>query len=485
MIFGDPTQSLISLIGRLSNGATRQEIAKAIKVCTDAKPDGYDETVAGARDRYIGNGSHFTRRKLQQRYARSGGKIPAVTTNWLYMMACNDATVYANGVVRNFGEQSQEAMEQVLKGAGFSEAMVELEKRVQACGAQWMSFGYDKMLDRVCVNLHWPDTVHAIAHHSHPTELDYCYMLIASVSGPTSAQWYDLWVRDFAEDASGNVESFGKWKRHRVSDKGEALYGANDPLADYIGDKLPWCIATKGKPDGSLYPMPDKDMLDQIDDINALASDQQYVLGLQGHTPVVYKGTGVKGVENLSFGPDTVLDGKQGDFTTLSLNPKLLEMRQAREQRVQELAISHRQPADAYNPQGAPLSGASRRIANIPAERQRQEMAEYYEHFEEHFALPVIANVANVFGGAGISEPIEASVEFNPPSEYEDSATVQRKLIEAKDAGLISPARCAVDSGYYKTLADAVEAGLSDKAQTVDPMANSNIPLFSPSNFGA
>ena len=90
MLFANASQQILDMVTRVSNNATKQDLMAAIRHCKEAKPDGFDQDVAGARDRYNGNGAHLTRRRLVQRYPRTGNKIPTVTTNWLYMMACKE-----------------------------------------------------------------------------------------------------------------------------------------------------------------------------------------------------------------------------------------------------------------------------------------------------------------------------------------------------------------------------------------------------------
>src|SRR5690606_28541903 len=97
----------------------------------------------------------------------------------------------------------------------------------------------------------------------------------------------DTWLvysRTFVEDDDGNVESWGPWQYILASTDGTHAFAPRL----YTGERLPICILRTEQGNGGFWPAVDKDVAEQVDNLNVSRSNEQHVMNLQGHDWTVY-----------------------------------------------------------------------------------------------------------------------------------------------------------------------------------------------------
>jgi hypothetical protein len=211
----------------------------------------------------------------------------------------------------------------------------------------------------------------------------------------------------------------------------------------------------------------DRDVVAVVDGLNVSRSNESYTLDMQGHTPLVYSGNRIESAE-IVVGPDKVSRiGREETLTSISLDPKLEEMRDSRTLQMRELAVTRRNSADAYSVEPSVVqSGVSRAIANAPHRQMLEEQRILWRRIEEESLLPLLAEVSDLFGDGVVGgDGVTYSVEFRAEADYEEPEARDRRLQGAVDSGWISPAAAAVRAGYYASVADAVGAGLSGQVR--------------------
>ena len=148
-----------------------------------------------------------------------------------------------------------------------------------------------------------------------------------------------------------------------------------------------------------------------------------------------------------------------------------------------ELAITRGNSPDAYDVEkSTQTSGVARRIANVARDQAMEQRAEFFEAFEERQLLPRILQVHDLHCDPVLRfGDVTGHVEEESGDDYESSSERQQRAIAALDAGLISPARAAVESGWYRDVAAATAAGLPDSvvgglSVTAPPVPGTAVP---------
>ena len=466
MLFQDAeTERLRALIATQSIAWTAEEVQYLLAACQDAKPSGYDKHQLGVRLRYEGRGRAYTEAALVERFPLTHNAMPRITLPWLRLKAAQDAGFYQLPPTRTADpEATTEALLDLVARSDWDATAPEFERRALAAGTMFAHVGYDQVTGRPRVSMYWPSDVGVVCHPSAPHDFTRCILLMARASSPYGDDgiWYNVWTREYTDADDGQPESFGTWRSHLISDKGDSLLAPSDPRTQYDGI-LPWVCVQMGVSAGSVYVDQDRDIVDVVDALNVSKCSEQYTLDMQGHTPVVYAGHQVES-STLRTGPDAVMTiGPGENLTTLALDPKLTEIRESRVLAMRELAITSRNSPDAYATEpGPPLSGVSRKIANAPHDQKVREDSYTWKAFEERQLLPVLVDVHNRFSGEAPINATSFTVTPRQASDFEDPEAKQRRLRDAVDAGWVTPARAAVECGLYGSIAEAEQAGVSN-----------------------
>ncbi len=475
MLFqADENDRLALLISDQARAWTAEELLFIVNHAAKYKPPGYDKHQIGIRLRYEGKGRGYLDAALVERFPVTHGRMPRVSLNWLKLVASQDAGFYQTALQRTVvgpddatDDASTELLDGVAGNAGLDGLMPEVERRSLVAKTLFMHTTYDQVRQRPSIAVYWPHDVFVVCHHSAPHDFARCVLLVSRAASPEGPgdkdQWYNVWTRPYVDGDDGQPESFGVWRTHLVSSTGESALAPDDPRTIYEG-VFPWACLQIGIPAGCVYVDEDRDLVDVVDALNVSRSSEQYTLDMQGHTPVVYAGHNVESA-TLVTGPDAVMQVGQGEqLTTLSLDPKLKDMRDGRSLAMRELAITNSNSPDAYSVEpGPPLSGVSRKIANAAHDQKLRERSHTFRAFEEQQLLPILADVHNRFsGGQQFPDGVKFAVQQQQAADFEDPEAKQRRLRDAVDAGWITPARAAVEMGLYSSVSDAAAVGVSD-----------------------
>lgn len=463
------------LIERLAQRAGKAELAEAQQRVGLLRPVGYVDRIAGLRRRYEGRGGLYVDAALRRRYPLTHDKMPRSGLNWLRMIASQDAAIYADAADRWIevgGERVSDgdladAFADAVARSGLDSTMAEAE-RVAACARTvlvrglWVRAHADDV-GAPAWRIYWPSDV-GLAFDDGCVDfssLDRCVLLVASHATPDPSQRaWEVFSREHVVEDGDDAPRFGAWRRVVLLDDGRQIVAPHD----WPGERLPFAICHVGAPHASPWIDEDHDLPDVVDDLNVSRINEIYTLDMQGHSNVALSGPGSDDDEIVA-GPDGVWRlAPATTATVIDHRPKLNEMHASRKLALRELAAAREQSPDAYAVEpGPPMSGVSRRIANIPADRRARRARAGWIHDEEQQILPILLDLLRTFGGVAI--PVDAVARMQPAeaADYEEPEAMQRRLQAEVDAGWISPARAAVEAGRYADMAEAVEAGVSDK----------------------
>jgi len=448
------------------------DLALLIKSAKRWKPQGFDSHIAGVRKRYMGRQQDLVRAALRRRFPRTYQRMPCTPLSLLRFIASQDAAVYKAPPERPLaldGRDLPDEDERVMRYHGqlgqLAVLMPEVERRAIAAKQSLLHVTWSTTSARLVLRMYWPDHVDVLPHQSAPTDLDQAVALIARVVSPDGVvsedEWYQVWTRAVEEEPDGTPRSFGPWQVRLMSRSGNASAASAET---YAGERFPWLIYRTGIAQGSPWIDEDRDLVDVIDEFNVSRSNEMYTQDLQGHTQLVYAGHQAD-VAELVIGPDELLKIGPGETAiALDFHPKLSDMREGRKLHLRELATSRRNSPYAYvQDQQVVESGVARMMANIPHDEMLDEMVEFAVDFESQL-LPTLVDVHDTFAPG---EPIHvegATYAMRPRRRPlpEDPEGRQRRLIEAKDEGGITEARAWTEAGYYRSVEEAVRAGLSD-----------------------
>ncbi len=496
MLFPDPAaQSLWASVIMLG---AKQASAKELRVALDAgrraKPLRFDETVSGMAQRYRGDQQEIIRAALSRRYPHAG-EMPINPINWLAFWARSDAGVYVADAerfleARDGTEVARDdpravGLARALDDLGLQTVMPELERRVlTGVKSAVVELGWRKADEAdegtPVANLYWPSDVSVICHPSAPND-DRSIMVCAlrqtaASAGPDVETWW-VWSRQPTENLDGSVKSWGPWFHVRISTDGKH---ASLPV-EYPGKLLPICFLRLEQADGGFWPMPERDTIVQVDELNIGRSNEQHTVDLQAHGQAVYEGNSLE-MEDILTGPDRVIKVGLGEtFTAVNFQPHLEEMSATRAGMLREVAVSRSNNTDAYatTPTVA-VSGISRAIANLPHDQRVRELRPIFRRFEEKRLLPVVLEHLELFAGYYPEQTgdLVPRVAFGVPKDYEELDAKQRRHAEDLKLGAINLPRYCVLMGLDENEVAAATrlATMAAAAAGADPTASPAVP---------
>lgn len=466
-------------LGAMANGAAM--VQALIDEARSWKPGGYDTQQSRRRDHYEGRGARHIRSRLMQVFPVSGHRVPVLPINWLRMQASVLASVYDYPPTREVLDDAgqpvpaddprQVALLDVLSSCGLDRVMPEVERRAQICRTVVVAVRWRKRYDAkakalvgaVTLEPYWPQDVYVVPHHSAPTDPSLaCAILVRTVGTSAASTHWEVWRRESVDDEDGQLQSFGPWLVSTSTEDGKEVHAERE----YAAALSPFCFLHLDIPEGSPFVSTGDDDIQLVELQGVDQSDSLYLGLMQGHTERVYKGSRAES-SDLVGGPDATMRIDTGEeLETLDYNPKLVERGEGQRDRLRMWALSRRISQDAVSVEpAAPQSGVARQIANEPQDKARRESEAIFKHFEEQVLLPTIVDVHDTFVDDVSKEVRASSMRFTPATRpsFEDGEARQRRVLEARDAGLISEAHAAVECGWYPTIQAAVSAGLSDE----------------------
>lgn len=419
----------------------------------------YDALDIRRRHYYEGKQLPYIRRELEREYPATHKEMRPVSFGLFKLVCEQDSDVYRSEPIRKAllnGEADEVATEELgtmLKHVRAQMRLAEAGRRAQGSRAQFVRVWDSDLEDRITLQLFWPSDVWVIPHEGAPTSLEHARALIARVTGPTHDKWYEVWTR-----ADG-----GPWTVSRISEKGERqeiVDGGVWPL------RLPWAVLFASPPEGSPYPCDDQDLVRVCDSISLAWTELNHVIKTQAHDLLWHAGMSDS---DQVWGPGYIFRVGTGEQVgSITQNPKIREIMDTIEGQLRTLARTRRQNPDAYSASpGAPQSGISRQIQNIPQEEARQERVAYAREFETGQLLPILAELWDASGRGSVALDVPGrSWSFTTPDQptYEDPDRKQARALMAYKEGVIDKARFAYEAGWYESQEDA-ETALAEMAE--------------------
>jgi hypothetical protein len=145
------------------------------------------------------------------------------------------------------------------------------------------------------------------------------------------------------------------------------------------------------------------------------------------------------------------------DIQSIQQNADLPGIQASRQALVGLVALTNRQPPDGYETErkGDTPSGIALKIKNAPYEKARREAKARAISVEKEL-MAVMVEVHDIWRGTSIAdEGIAYEMVPTDPPELEDPTERQRRLIEQRDAGLISDEELMVQLGQARTIEEA------------------------------
>lgn len=447
----------------------------------------YEAHIKQLRDYYNGNQETYLKALITDRFEIAGAEMDPVTMNIVRASAGLEAQAYRREPDRwieldgkRVGEQytedddeepkirheqhakRAERFAEAIKRARLSVVMPEGERRVVCAHTmigrvQWAGEARKKrgLMPRPEVALFWSCDFRYIPHPEYPALVEAASFLAFRSSGK---RW-QFWTHD---------EETEQWTMQLVDEE----TGAVDEPEIWQGKRLPVFVMHSQLSQSSVYLDLDRDIVGFQDVVNMELTDHAFRSRLSGHkqlyeigtngSPATRKGTGFGTL--WSYEDPRVKVGAidvSMDLKGIEGVEKLLRIR----------GVANQQPPDAWATEpGPPLSGISRIVANIPSDQKRKERIELYTEVEEDSLLPILVDVCDTYGAGDLGgkigrEGFRYRVRFPKPEVYEEPEAKRLTAALAQKDGWISPAAAAVRAGFYPSVDEASDAGLSTELQ--------------------
>ncbi len=403
--------------------------------------------------------SHYAQ-FLREAYPRANGEILPVAPNYVRTWCETAADIYRTGQPQRKGatDAETERIRWLSRAANLESVLPEAEARAHAGNQIFLRAWRNPKTDKLEVTRHWPHTVWVVADMAAPQHLAQSHALLAKRSDTL----YELWRRV----ANG-------WEAEQIDTSTNSP--RITPLFDgvYRG-RLPWVSMGTSLPENGPYICDNADMITSANHQMLLWSEVVHVARLQGHNPVWYKGAaddirpegGVAGITNL--GPD-------GEMGVLAVNPQLSQLLDLVDSYSGAVARSRNQSPRAFmtTPSKMPLnSGVALRVENQLSEETRPQRVALYRRMEVEELLPILDEVERFQAPKSMRRAPTAQIDWNtvevtfPAAPViEDLSQRSLRMEHAANNGWISPARAAVEAGFYDTLEQAIEAGVSSELE--------------------
>jgi hypothetical protein len=472
------TDRLIKLIEGQARAWTSKELQLLKDAAESQRPIGIDTTSKAIALRYSGDQTIVMKAALRKRYELAWETMPVSPLRYIKQWASQDAGAYTRPPDRYLTDAEGERVDEegedakwfawLCGAASLVTVMPEVERRcLSGAGACAVFVGWRHLRDEPALQIYWPHDVYTVCHPDGVDDPAYLIAVALRQRGPKEEgdAWW-VWSREVTETESGPV--FGQWHHAKVTEKGAAVL----PVP-YAAEMLPIAFARTIHPEGTFFGEPDGDVVAMSDSLNVSRSNELHIIDKQAHAVPVVSSDTYDG-KDLALSPDVILPLRGGDtMQYVAAGADFAALLASREQNIREIASTRGNNPGAYSASvGVAESGVARMIANIPHERRMAEIRPVFQTFEEQQLLPILVDVFNAFHSQGlIADGLVPRVTLAEPITYEDKEAKQRRLVVDLDLGVISKAAYAVEMGHYRTIDDAVAAGLSsDLAGAPQPL---------------
>jgi hypothetical protein len=493
------TQSAIDII-RAGRGAADTAGWLALKEAGERwRPSGYDANQIELRHYYEGKIADHLVAAVRERFPNSGKRMPLVPLNWAKLFAENAAAVYDYPPQRYLErdgkrleaevhetDEVEQAPEDTARAIDFASmvreaqlevVLAEAERRTKLCKTVFLRVHSDSIeaaatgeLPKTKVTPFWASDVMIIPHPRCPTSLTTAVALIARVSGAdgvsSGCSTWEVWTRGY-EDGANKLPVFGPWRCELVTERHERIGSTTKTSVElevvwdpYPLKRLPWCALYDGLPEGCPFVDVDRNLVPLFDTINGSLMSEAFTVDMCA-APLLVGLTDKQQPNKIALGPGQLAWISRGDdLRSISQTPDLEGMRASNAALVASMAITHRQRPEGFDAQsrGEVASGVALKIKNEPQMKARQEsIARAIE--TERALLAIMIEVNDYFRATSIAGPgVVPVMRPQDPPEYEDKAVLQRRVIDAMDAGLIDDVEARVLSGYSRTRDEAKAA---------------------------
>jgi hypothetical protein len=461
--------SLIAEAAEKNNTSLRGIAMDQLRAASGWRPFGFALDREVRRKLYEGKGQEYVSARLKDLFPKTPD-IPVMPFNLAALYAETSATFYELEPTRTLvdiatreeldeEDERVKAFADLVRSCGAAVKMPEAERRAEWCLETIVAVRARKTVDATGA------LVQAVRLELHHTENAW---IVPDPDAPTDEQRARAFALKTRHGASGK-NALELWTRDEQSNRWtfsfEAMDGSGqlEPPVKYDGDFLPFIMVRSREPDASPYVERGSDDVDTVIMQLVDESDAAQTERLQGHTDRVYKGTR-KGEGELPIGPDKTTQIDPGeDLYSLDYNPKIVERAASLQRRLDIWERTTRSPQGSFSPSAqVPESGIARQIRNLPAEKKAREHAALYVEMESRRLWPVAIDVWNKKTEGKPITGVEVRVTPRHETAYEDPEARQRRLQADVDMGVLSKARYAVEMGHYRTVAEAVEDGISD-----------------------
>ena len=466
------SDALAALIADDAGQLTERELRDVLAEGRRQRAATYDADSKALAVRYGGDQSSVLKAALQARYPNSYQRMPVDPVGWLTFFARQDSGVYALPAQRDLGPDvdhespEMEAFEDALDDINADSIMLEAERR---CHTGVLSsvivLGYRQSdpskAGSYVGQLYWPHDVVTVSHPSAPDDVDALIhvALRQSRDGQVTASpvWW-VWSRSVEENPDGTIKTFGQWRHQRISEDGKVASVSQV----WEGTRLPVAFLRTAWPSGGFWPEILRDTLANVDSLNVARSNRQWVVETQAHAQLVVSGTTVD-VAELPAGPDQPINlgaaaGATAQYLVPSADHDAIEASSTRD--LAEIAVSRGNSPDAFTVEpGAPQSGVSRMIANIPHEQRISELRPVFKRFEEGQLLPIVVDLINLYSpSVTIGDDVQPRCMLTSSKPFETDAEKQDRVLALVTAGLITKPKAAVMLGLFDSEGEAEEA---------------------------
>lgn len=485
---GDETLRLTDLIKKMREGVDKKDIQSLLVVAKSQKPSGdYDDFINDMRRCYLRDQEDRAKAALQKSLPKSAKKIRPVPIDIITETAEIDAKLYRDTPDRWCSDGGVRARKSTPKGSAFSElvrrarmssSMLELERLTCVAQTGFARIHWSQRSDlygeqRHIIRPFWSSQVNVISGQSSGSRLQGARVVMLQLSGAGTEDksdhdpLYEVWTQDEMVTDDGMVSHV--WYHTRVTSNGHTV----SPMAVYEERDIPIVVAHVRDTGGALFATPDRSLMSTQDAMNVANSDFWYGRLFGAHKQLALTGARPREGEEQKTGPDAVLYSPDTNASWTVLD---MQTDQTTQDAVERELVMHgrtrRQPVDAWWTKGGnPETGVARQVRNMSSDEKRAEHAALFEEVESDI-LRIMARTADKFGDLGVKIDDEGTryhVKFPPPRFFEDPTSKLNRLVIEMGAGLVSPARAAVEMGRYETEEDAsAEAGLLTTAEMRD-----------------
>lgn len=461
--------SVGAVLDRMRVSLNASDLTAVLRAVDETRPSrDYAEFMTDVQRAYEGAQQARIVAELRRRYPKTWAWMPVIPVPVVTETAEIDAQAYRVAPARFLRVAGERLDVEDPRSVAFAELvrrskaktfMRELERVTSAAETAFVRTRWSTEEERLELTLFWPHHVWVLARDGAPGVLQTAETIIARIGGTSGDkdELFEVWTFDVGDDGE-RIIRFAHMTRGGDIVRPWTLYEERD---------YPWTVWHTRLTQGAIYAVPDRDILAVQDQTNVALSDFWYSKALNSHKQI-WTNAQLKTGTEIKIGPDSVFSTKEPGSTVgvldLTVGNEALE---AIERGLVLHGRGRRQPVDAWwTKQGNPETGVAREARNEFADQKRAEHADLFADLEAEF-WRIGARIHDKFGPSTLTldgPDVEFVTKFPPIARrFEDPTTLQTRMLDLFDRGLISEARLMVELDHYETEDDAIAAGYSGK----------------------